>query len=52
MGIIITLGLIGGVWGWAIGNRKGRALDGALLGLFLGFIGVLIAWGLRPETDA
>jgi hypothetical protein len=43
--------IIGALVGWTIGNTKGRGLDGALLGGFLGIIGWLIIAFLKPAPS-
>ena len=38
--------------GYAIGNSKGRAAQGLVLGLLLGVIGVIIIAVMKPSADA
>lgn len=50
MGLVL-LALTCAVIAGAIGHCKGMLVRGALLGLFLGPIGVAIAWALRGERQ-
>jgi uncharacterized membrane protein YeaQ/YmgE (transglycosylase-associated protein family) len=43
--------VIGSAVGWLIGESKGRAGDGFLLGLFLGVLGWIIAAVLEPSPE-
>ena len=52
MGAVIVLGWSGSAaLGYVVGNGKGRATEGLLLGLFLGLIGVVIIVCLRPKAQ-
>ena len=46
--IVPILSIVCALIGYSIGKPKGRSVDGILLGLFLGPIGVLIIAVLRP----
>jgi hypothetical protein len=49
--ILLVLALTAIFTAGAIGNRKGRPLAGFLLGLLLGWIGVIIIAVLPPTRD-
>lgn len=48
---LITWAALGCVTAWAVGKQKGRAGLGLLLGLTLGFLGVLIIALLEPTDE-
>jgi hypothetical protein len=50
VGLIVSAGILTGLIGLGIGNRKGRVLLGLLLGLLLSVIGVLII-AFVPATE-
>jgi uncharacterized transporter YbjL len=50
-GLIVSLCLLTALVGLAIGNRKGRAFQGFVLGLLLSVIGVLIVAFLPPTEE-
>jgi hypothetical protein len=50
-GFLIVFAVISGLIGMAIGGSKGKAGAGFVLGLFLGFIGWIIAAVLQPTPE-
>lgn len=49
--IFVILWVICAIGGWAIGNSKGRAVQGFWLGLLLSVIGLIIIAGLAPRVE-
>lgn len=52
LAVVLVVTVICGVAGHAIGRTKGRGTEGALLGIFLGVIGLLIVAFMRPRYPA
>lgn len=52
LAVVLVITVICGVAGHAIGRPKGRATEGALLGIFLGVIGLIIVAFMRPRSPA
>jgi hypothetical protein len=50
MGFIVLVWLACAALGYVVGNSKGRATEGLLLGLILGLIGVVIIACLKPRN--
>jgi len=50
-GLIVVSCILTALIGVAIGNRKGRALQGLLLGLLLSVIGIVIIAFLPPTEE-
>ena len=50
-GLVVSLCLLTALVGLAIGNRKGRTLQGFLLGLLLSVIGIFIIAFLPPTEE-
>jgi len=51
VGLVVSLCILTALIGVGIGNRKGRALQGLLLGLLLSVIGILIIVFLPPTEE-
>jgi len=51
VGLVVSLCIRTALIGVGIGNRKGRALQGLLLGLLLSVIGILIIVFLPPTEE-
>jgi hypothetical protein len=51
VGLVVSLSILTALIGVAIGNRKGRALQGLLLGLLLSVIGIVIIVLLPPTEE-
>lgn len=49
--ILIFVCVTCSIVGYYIGDSKGRATAGLLLGLLTGFFGLLIIWALPPKDD-
>jgi len=50
-GLVVSLCILTALVGLAIGNRKGRAAQGFVLGLLLSVIGILIVAFLPPTEE-
>ena len=48
--LVFSMAVCGAI-GYAVGEGKGRGSDGALLGMFLGVIGIVIAAMLQKRED-
>lgn len=51
MEAVIVVAVICAIIGMITGGRKGRQFAGALLGLFLGVLGLIILCFLKPSHD-
>jgi hypothetical protein len=51
-GVLILWLILGPLVGWAIGNPKGRGVEGAGLGFLLGVIGWIIVAVMSPTPEA
>ena len=51
VGLVVSLSILTGLIGLGMGNRKGRAVQGLLLGLLLSVIGILIIVFLPPTEE-
>ena len=51
VGLVVSLSILTALIGVAIGNRKGRAVQGFLLGLLLSVIGIVIIAFLPPTEE-
>jgi hypothetical protein len=51
LGLVVSLCILTALVGLAIGNRKGRAFQGFVLGLLLSVIGILIIAFLPPTEE-
>ena len=51
VGLVVSLCILTALIGVGIGNRKGRALQGLLLGLLLSVIGIVIIAFLPPTEE-
>ena len=51
VGLVVSLSILTALIGVGIGNRKGRALQGLLLGLLLSVIGIVIIVFLPPTEE-
>jgi hypothetical protein len=49
---LIVAGLVCGTLGWHFGRHKGRQIEGLLLGVAFGLIGLLVLLFLKPKNGA
>ncbi|TET21615.1 MAG: hypothetical protein E3J71_09100 [Candidatus Stahlbacteria bacterium] len=50
--ILLAINVLFAFWGYMVGRRKGHGALGAVLGLFLGVIGIIIIYAIRGRSQS